>query len=166
LSPAAETEIVDWIRLLVSRKMPPLPELVRLKAKEVAGRYGVDPAIVGGDKWFELFMGRHPELASLLPQQVEHVRVTATNTPALKLFYDNLETVFPLHPPPAGMMRLCVNPESVWNMDECAIMMRNARKKVRGTAVSCQQGDPVRWPADFTLSSPLTRPFRGCRSWD
>ncbi len=133
----AEDKLVQWIERLVTNKTPALPCQVQEKAKALAEVYDVDPDEVGGDKWLTHFLGRHPRLGKRLPQQVEQIRVFATTTTSLEVFYNNLNDVFPLYPPPKGKLHLTVNPEKVYNMDETAIMLKNMRSKVGDSLSTC-----------------------------
>lgn len=78
-------------------------------AKKVQVKYPVewDKHLSASDDWYYGFKHRHPELSLRTPQQISINRAKGFNRESVKLFYDNLESIY------EG-----VKDEQIWNMDE------------------------------------------------
>jgi hypothetical protein len=148
-----EAELVAWIKELNRKGMPPGRAQVMAKARELAEALEIGGTFRGGDDWLRAFRRRYPELSLRSPQQVETARVTATSTKNLTSWLDNLEISRNLHMELTGVSS--VNPERIWNMDECGISARGATSKV-----SCICGGP---PTDHSVTCTQSPSSAGVR---
>jgi hypothetical protein len=130
LPPEVEAELVLWAEDLLPKHASPERGDLQKKAKQLAEKHGIDPQTVGGEKWIRLFLNRHQHLTLKWPQQVEAVRATATSTSNLTAFYENVASQFKYYPPSTLDAWCTVDPNRVYNMDECAVSLKNMRNKV------------------------------------
>lgn len=93
LPPAVETLLVEWLTWHHVRNFPRPIEEVKKKAKELAVELGGEnaAALVGGDRWFKLFMGRHPEVKVMTASNMEEERVHAFSRESIERYQDIVE---------------------------------------------------------------------------
>ena len=93
LSEEEEKELARWIRQLTNASYPPKPYAVREMAEAIRTRrvIGVNDASIIrvsydaiGEQWVKRFMNRHPELESLIAEQIEAARIQETSCPVLE----------------------------------------------------------------------------------
>jgi hypothetical protein len=123
-----EAALVAWIEEMCRRLTPPTPDMVRLMAQRLAAANKIDLGVVGGDTWWENFRRRHPKLGMRLPQEMETARIPATSTTKLMRWVTVYEAACLQIRTVRGAAT--VNPEWVWNVDECGIQLRGMRTRV------------------------------------
>lgn len=76
---------------------------------------------VPGDKWFKLFMRRHPELSLKQPEYFNKTRANITPEKIRRRFHEILELL-------GDEKYLLEEPKRVWNLDETALYFKSCRK--------------------------------------
>jgi len=152
-----EDLLVDYVKQCQAMGMCVNEAQLMNKAKELAARLNVTDN-VGGNKWLELFYGRHPDLAKRQAQLIEISRVTGINRDAVERYFDILELAL------AG-----VPPERTWIADETKISRdsRSANKvgmvapRTRTHSLKRSLHSPRRW---WRRRVPRTCTCRRCRT--
>jgi hypothetical protein len=62
-----------------------------------------------GEQWVSRFMGRHPELQTIIPRLIEASRVKDTSAEALQHWFDSVSE---------AIAEYNIQPENIYNMDE------------------------------------------------
>lgn len=121
-----EKELERFIIVMSDRHMPLTRETVKNKAKLLAEAVGIREEDVGGADWLSRFLTRHPTLAVRIPQQIETSRLVSPTSKNINRYFDNLEASFVLFKEVGGAETVNLK-EFLFNMDECAVGMRDAR---------------------------------------
>ena len=102
LSGEEEKELVRWICQLTDSGYPPKPYAVREMAEAIQIRrlIGINDASVRhvsydaiGEQWVKRFMSHHPELKSVIAEQIEAVRIQETSCPVIEKWFDDVESI-------------------------------------------------------------------------
>jgi hypothetical protein len=118
LTNAEETELMRWITRLTLIGYPPKPDHVKEIAKSLRMRRIVgmnNPSITYvqyhkiGKHWVPRFLARHPELASIMPEQIEAARVKESEFEVFQKWFINVKSIIDKHK---------IQPHNIYNMDE------------------------------------------------
>jgi hypothetical protein len=107
LTPAQETVLAEWIKVMARRGVPLSAETVRDHASAICGQ----PV---GKTWIKRFMARHPDLHQRWTSVLEACRASSLNKTVVQKFYDIIEELINEYQIP---------PENIYNMDEKGIQM-------------------------------------------
>ncbi|KAF7567828.1 hypothetical protein PtrM4_124410 [Pyrenophora tritici-repentis] len=103
LHPQQEKELVEYIRGLSERRLPPTRTMIRNFASSLAGKEV-------SETWVSRFLRRHPsELISRYTSGMDRKRHKADSGAKYKLYFELLH---------AKMMEYGVQPTQIYNMDE------------------------------------------------
>ena len=118
LTHAEERELAEWITRLTRVNYPARPSMVRYMAEHVRRQ-----RVIGindqnnqhvhyepiGLQWVSRFMGRHPELQTIIPRLIEAARVRDTSVQALQGWFESIS---------AAIAEYNIQPENMYNIDE------------------------------------------------
>jgi hypothetical protein len=143
LSEEEETELCRWIRELSAASYPPKLYAVREMAEAIRTRriIGInDPSVTCvsyeaiGEQWVTRFMSRHPELESIIAEQIEAVRVHETSQPILEKWFENVQSV---------IRDFNIQPSDTYNMDKTGFSIGN----IKATRVIVDRTQKIRYQA-------------------
>jgi hypothetical protein len=127
-----EEALVDWVKRHQASFACVTCAMLQEKARQLARDNGIDETLVGGESWLAAFRRRHPELGLRLPQEIETARIPACSSANFIIFFDAYEkataSICTVRGVPA------VNPEFVYNVDECGVSLRGMRSMVLAEA--------------------------------
>jgi len=115
LTHTEEGVLVKWITQLTQQGYAPRHNTVRETAQYIRNRRNPTIGLVGtkvetlGVQWIGRFLGRHPELSSVMSLNIEGVRIKGTSPERLKKWFMDLG---------AALTEYKISPENLYNMDE------------------------------------------------
>jgi hypothetical protein len=118
LSSEEEMELVRWISRLTNCGYPSKPHTIKEMAEAIRTRrtIGVNNDSITlikydsiGEQWVSRFLGRHSQLASIMPEQIDAARVKETSYEVLQKWFTELKSIIDEHQ---------IQPQDIYNMDE------------------------------------------------
>jgi len=143
LSEEEETELARWIRQLTVQGYPPKPYAVREMAQAIQTRRVIginDPSITHvaydeiGEQWVKRFMSRHPDLDSLIAEQIEAARIKETSRPVLEKWFTDVKSIID---------EFNIEPQDIYNMDETGFSIGS----IKATRVIIDRTQNIRYSA-------------------
>src|SRR5438552_6191067 len=121
----------------------PKPYAVREMAEAIRTRrvIGVNDASITrvsydaiGEQWVKRFMNRHPELESLIAEQIEAARIQETSRPVLEKWFDDVKSIIDEYN---------IQPRDIYNMDETGFSIGS----IKATRVIVDRTQNIRYSA-------------------
>jgi rubrerythrin len=118
LSEEEEKELTRWIHQLTDSAYLPKPYAVREMAEAICTRHiiGVNDASIRrvryediDEQWVKRFMNRHPELESLISEQIKAARIQEISRPILEKWFADVQSI---------INEYDIWPRNIYNMDE------------------------------------------------
>jgi hypothetical protein len=113
LTKAEEKVLVKWITHLTATGHPARHTFIRDMAEEIRRQRGPEIEIGRelplGITWVQQFIGRHPQLETVISRSIEAVRIKDVTVEVVTNFFEALQ---------ACMEKYEITPENIYNMDE------------------------------------------------
>ena len=113
-----EIELVQWITRLTNCGYPPKPYTVKEMAEAIRTRRAIginDDSVTYiqyesiGEQWVTRFLRRHPQLASIMPEQIDAARVKESSYEVLRKWFTEVKSIIDEYH---------IQPHDTYNMDE------------------------------------------------
>ena len=143
LSNDEETELVEWIKKLTLCGYPPKRFTVQEMAQTIRTRrvIGINNATATliqydeiGEQWVTRFMNRHPELQSVIPEQIEAARIHESLHSVIQKWFDDVKSI---------INRYDIQPQDISNMDETGYSISS----IKATCVIIDRTQNIRYAA-------------------
>ena len=143
LSLEEEKELARWIRQLTDSAYPPKPYAVREMAEAIRTRrvIEVNDASIRrvhyediGEQWVKWFMNCHPELESLMAEQIEAARIQETSRSVLEKWFADVKSIIDENN---------IQPRDIYNMDETGFSIGS----IKATRVIVDRTSNIRYSA-------------------
>jgi len=118
LSGEEEKELVHWIGRLTASGYPPKLQTIREMAEAMRTRRVIginEPTCIYipydpiGEQWPRRFLNRHSELATIIPESIEAIRIKETSAAVIQNWFDQYASLIQTHN---------IQPQDIYNMDE------------------------------------------------
>ena len=122
-----EIELVQWISQLTNCRYPPKLYTIKEMVEAIRTRHAVEinnnsviliqyDAI--GEQWVPQFLIHHPQLASIMLEQIDTARVKETSYDILQKWFTEVKSIIDEHH---------IQPYNIYNMDETGYSIGNIK---------------------------------------